>query len=203
MHVYHIPGPAPMLTNTYLAVDDGGTAVAVDPAADVQQYRDSLAAHGAHLAAILLTHGHYDHVGSAQALKDATGAPIYMGLADAAHSRLLPMRPEQIDHGLGDGQILTFGSLSLQVLATPGHSAGSCCFLCGDVLFSGDTLFAGDIGRTDLDNSDPDAMAATMQRLWQTFIRSQAVQVLPGHGPFSSMAEELAGNYYLRRYGAR
>lgn len=202
MEIYHIPGPAPMMTNTYLAVADG-VAVAVDPAAGAEVYLESLQKHGARLAAILLTHGHYDHVGGAVALKEAAGAPIYMGLADAAGSRLLPLRPEQVDHGLEDGQTLSFGGLRLQVLATPGHSAGSCCFLCGDVLFSGDTLFAGDIGRTDLDNSDPAAMAATLRKLWQAFQDNRAVQVLPGHGPFSSMDEELAGNEYLRRCGAR
>lgn len=203
MQIYHIVGPAPLFTNTFLAVDDAGTAVAVDPAAPVQEYLLGLEKHGAKLAAILLTHGHHDHVGTVAALKESTGAPVYMGREDAQGTRLLPLRPGQVEHDLADGDMLTFGQMTFRVLRTPGHSAGSVCYLCDDVLFSGDTLFAGDIGRTDLDNSDPAAMEATMRKLWAAFSGGEDVQVLPGHGEFSQMREELAHNYYLRTYGAQ
>ena len=100
MQIYHIVGPAPLFTNTFLAVDDAGTAVAVDPAAPVQEYLLGLEKHGAKLAAILLTHGHHDHVGTVAALKESTGAPVYMGREDAHGTRLvLPPRKRPREGG--------------------------------------------------------------------------------------------------------
>lgn len=150
MEILHLTGPAPLYTNTFLVLDGAGTAVAVDPAADAQAYLAQLEKHGAKLAAILLTHGHFDHVGAVRALKQATGAPVHLARADAGASRMLPLAPQDVDVFVQDGMALSFGGLSLRVLATPGHTQGSVCYLCGGTLFSGDTLFDGDVGRTDL-----------------------------------------------------
>ena len=91
MEILHLTGPAPLYTNTFLVLDGAGTAVAVDPAADAQAYLAQLEKHGAKLAAILLTHGHFDHVGAVRALKQATGAPVHLARADAGASRMLPL----------------------------------------------------------------------------------------------------------------
>ena len=86
--------------------------------------------------------------------------------------------------------------MDFQVIATPGHTSGSVCLLCGNVLFSGDTLFCGDIGRTDLETGSMPQMNASLCRLAAKV--SDEVQVLPGHGPFSIMGREKEKNYYLR-----
>ena len=122
MEILHLTGPAPLYTNTFLVLDGAGTAVAVDPAADAQAYLAQLEKHGAKLAAILLTHGHFDHVGAVRALKQATGAPVHLARPDAGASRMLPLAPQDVDVFVQDGMALSFGGLSLRVLATPGHS---------------------------------------------------------------------------------
>lgn len=195
MEILHLTGPAPLYTNTFLVLDGAGTAVAVDPAADAQAYLAQLEKHGAKLAAILLTHGHFDHVGAVRALKQATGAPVHLARADAGASRMLPLAPQDVDVFVQDGMALSFGGLSLRVLATPGHTQGSVCYLCGGTLFSGDTLFDGDVGRTDLAESVPAQMAPSLAKLGREV--PPEAQVLPGHEGFTTMAAQLANNRWL------
>ena len=90
------------------------------------------------------------------------------------------------------------GSAEVKVLYTPGHSQGCVCLLCDDVMFTGDTLFAGDIGRTDLDTSNPNAMRKSLERLCRTV--KENVQVLPGHNDFSTMDVQRAQNPYLQEF---
>ena len=196
MEILHITGPAPLYTNTFLALDGAGTAIAIDPAADAAAYLAQLEKHGAGLAAILLTHGHFDHVGAVRALKQATGAPVHLARADAGASRMLPLAPQDVDVFVQDGMALSFGGLSLRVIATPGHSAGSVCLLCGGLLFSGDTLFAGDVGRTDLPGGSWDTLRESLKKLCAAV--TENVQVLPGHEEFSTMDRERANNRYLQ-----
>ena len=195
MEILHITGPAPLYTNTFLALDGAGTAIAIDPAADAAAYLAQLEKHGAGLAAILLTHGHFDHVGAVRARKAATGAPVHLAQPDAGASRMLPLAPQDVDVFVQDGMALSFGGLSLRVIATPGHTRGSVCYLCGDTLFSGDTLFDGDVGRTDLAESVPAQMAQSLARLGREV--PPGVQVLPGHEGFTTMAGQLAHNRWL------
>ena len=195
MEILHLTGPAPLYTNTFLVLDGAGTAVAVDPAADAQAYLAQLEKHGAKLAAILLTHGHFDHVGAVRALKQATGAPVHLARPDAGARRVLPRAPQDVDVFVQDGMALSFGGLSLRVLATPGHTQGSVCYLCGGTLFSGDTLFDGDVGRTDLAESVPAQMAPSLAKLGREV--PPEAQVLPGHESFTTMAAQLANNRWL------
>ena len=181
MEILHLTGPAPLYTNTFLVLDGAGTAVAVDPAADAQAYLAQLEKHGAKLAALLLTH--------------ATGAPVHLARADAGASRMLPLAPQDVDVFVQDGMALSFGGLSLRVLATPGHTQGSVCYLCGGTLFSGDTLFDGDVGRTDLAESVPAQMAPSLAKLGREV--PPEAQVLPGHESFTTMAAQLANNRWL------
>ena len=194
MKALHLNGPAPLYTNTFLLLGDGGHAVAIDPAADPGQYLELLEKHGAQLTDILLTHGHHDHVGAVAELKRRTGARVQLSEADRSGSRLFPLT--QADTGYTDGETITVDDMTFQVICTPGHSTGSVCLLCGDLLFSGDTLFAGDIGRTDLEGSRPDLMRDSLKKLCEAV--TENVQVLPGHDRFSTMDAEKAGNPYLR-----
>ena len=155
MEILHLRGPAPLSTNTFL-VTDGKVAAAIDPAAAPQEYLRLLKERGLALTHILLTHGHYDHVGAVEALRAATGAAVYLAKEDAQGGRLFPFTTPDEDYR--DGMTVPVGELAFTVYRTPGHSPGSVCLLCGDALFSGDTLFAGDIGRTDLAGGSMDDM---------------------------------------------
>lgn len=193
MKVYHITAAPPLYTNTFLLVGENGGA-AIDPAADASEYLRLLKEHGARLTHILLTHGHYDHVGAAAALREKTGAAVWLNPQDTAGDRLFPFQTP--DHGYTDGETIAVDSdLAFRVIATPGHSAGSVCLACGELLFSGDTLFAGDVGRTDLAGGDAAAMQKSLAKLCAAAPRS--AQVLPGHGAFSTMDTERAENPYL------
>lgn len=195
MEILHLHGPAPLYTNTFL-VTDGRAAAAVDPAAAPKEYLRLLQERGLTLTHILLTHGHYDHVGAAEALRAATGAAVYLAKEDARGGRLFPFTTPDADYQ--DGMTIPVGELTFTVYRTPGHSPGSVCLLCEDVLFAGDTLFAGDIGRTDLEGGSMDDMQRSLEKLCRAV--HEDVQVLPGHEGFSTLSAERAGNPYLAPY---
>lgn len=195
MHIVHIPGPPPLYTNSFLLFGENGKAAVIDPNAAPEEYLRQLAQHGASLTHILLTHGHFDHVGAVEALRAQTGARVWMHAQDAVGGRLFPFTAP--DHGYIDGETIEADTdLAFRVVTTPGHSRGSVCLVCGDVLFSGDTLFAGEIGRTDLDGGSMDAMRQSLAKLCAAV--PQNARVLPGHGAFSTMDAERANNPYLR-----
>ncbi|MBD5093636.1 MAG: MBL fold metallo-hydrolase [Subdoligranulum sp.] len=195
MKTYHIPAAPPLRTNTFLLIGENGKAAAIDPNADAAEYLRLLEEYGAQLTHILLTHGHYDHVGAVEALREKTGAGVWLNPQDTAGDRLFPFTTP--DHAYIDGETITVDTdLAFQVIATPGHSAGSVCLLCGGLLFSGDTLFACDIGRTDLAGGDMDAMRQSLAKLCKAV--TQDVKVLPGHEEFSTMDYEKEHNPYLK-----
>ena len=143
MKLIHILGPAMLYTNTFLVLTEAGHAIAIDPAADPQEYLDMLEKHHVVLTHILLTHGHYDHVG---AVKAATGAKVYLEPADCRGDRMYPLAEADAAYP-ADGK-LSIDELTFTVWRTPGHTPGSVCLYCNGLLFSGDTLFAGSCGRT-------------------------------------------------------
>lgn len=195
MKIYHIPAAPPLYTNTFLLIGANGKAAAVDPSANASEYLRLLEEHGAKLTHILLTHGHYDHVAAVEALREKTGAGVWLNPQDTAGGRLFPFTTP--DHAYTDGETITVDTdLAFQVIATPGHSAGSVCLLCGDLLFSGDTLFACDIGRTDLAGGNMDTMRQSLAKLCKAI--TEDVRVLPGHEDFSTMAYERQHNPYLK-----
>lgn len=195
MKTYHIPAAPPLYTNTFLLIGENGKAAAIDPSASAPEYLRLLEEHGAQLTHILLTHGHYDHVAAVEALREKTGAQVWLNPQDTAGDRLFPFTTP--DHAYTDGETITVDTdLAFRVIATPGHSAGSVCLLCGDLLFSGDTLFACDIGRTDLAGGDMDTMRQSLAKLCKTV--TQDVRVLPGHEEFSTMEYEKQHNPYLK-----
>ena len=197
MKAFHIVGPAPLCTNTFLLVTDAGHAVAIDPAADASLYEQALEQTGAKLTHILCTHGHYDHVGAVKQLKEKWGCKVYLDPADAKGNSSLP-RTES-DSGYVDGGEIKVDELTFKTWHTPGHTPGSWVILCGDMFFTGDTLFHGSIGRTDLPGGSMMQMEESLQKLLELPVPDKA-RVLPGHEAFSTMADEKRHNYYLREF---
>ena len=157
MQGFHIPAAPPLYTNTFLLISDAGHAVVIDPAAEVHSYDEILKQHNATLTTILCTHGHYYHVGSAAALKADRNAIHYGEKADLAGDRMYPL--SAADYGYTEGEQIAVDELHFTAWHTPGHTPGSVVLLCGEHLFCGDTLFAGSIGRTDLEGGSSAQMA--------------------------------------------
>ena len=196
--------------NAYLVTDGAGAAAIVDPGEDAPLLLGALRASGSRLAAVLLTHGHLDHIAALPALLAAAPAPVHAAAADAAwcfsaRNALEPYEPilappPDLAADLAEGAAIPVGRLRFRVLATPGHSPGSVCLLLEGApgepatLFAGDTLFAGSIGRTDFEGGDDAAMAASLRRLASL---PPATRVLSGHGPATTIGRELRVNPYL------
>lgn len=196
MKIQHIPGAPPLYTNTFLLVTDAGHGILVDAAAAPQTYLDALEKEGTSLTHILLTHGHYDHVGAVAALRQKTGCKVYMDPVDAVGSQMQPLTRDLVDEGWPAQGELKIDELTFQIYHTPGHTPGSVCLRCGNLLFSGDTLFAGSCGRTDL----PGGSIAQMQQslsLLAALPLPDETQVLPGHEAFSTLGRERRSNPYL------
>ncbi len=200
-------------TNCYVvAPDSGGPAVVVDAPPDPDGVGALLRKHDLTPVALLLTHAHIDHLGGAGAVSRAMQVSAYLHpddgwLAEAPEVQLrslLGMVPEgdfappeqYVD--LVDGQNLELGGASLQVLHTPGHTPGHCCFLLDseEVLFSGDQLFAGSVGRTDLPGGDTEELFRSMKD--RILPLDDAVEVLPGHGPATTIGRERRANPFLQ-----
>ena len=198
MQAFHLLGLAPFYTNSFLLISEAGHAVVIDPAAEVQEYDKLLQQHGAQLTAIFCTHGHYDHVGSAGTLRREHHAKLYCEAVDCQGVQLYPLHPEDVDHGYEEGETITVDELTFQVWHTPGHTKGGVVLLYGDdLLFVGDTIFQGSIGRTDLAGGDMAEMEESLRKIARLPISPKA-QLLPGHGDFSTLGEELANNYYIK-----
>ena len=186
----------PIGTNCYI-LEDGKKAAVIDPGDEADRI---LAQLDVQVEYILLTHGHYDHTtGVPELHKALPGAKIYIHQADAngAGSRLFPLAGQVDDLLLYDeGDALPLGSLTIEVLHTPGHSPGSVTLKAGDVLFTGDTLFAGDCGRTDLRGGSWEEILVSLGRLGKL---EGNYHVLPGHGGTSDLDTERKINPYLKQ----
>lgn len=190
--------------NCYLLSDEEGATAVIDPGDEAGTILETVRAGELAVEAILLTHAHFDHILAADELRRETGAPVYVyetdapALADPRRSLTVLAKggvgPLRADHLLKDGEELRVGRLAVSVLHTPGHTPGSCCFLCGDALFSGDTLFAGSIGRTDFPGGDDQAMAASLRMLAAL---EPGIRVFPGHGESTTLSKERMENPYL------
>lgn len=190
-------------TNCYIVRAEGSESCAViDPGSDAPRILACTARLGLKIDAILLTHGHFDHVGAVRPLVEQTGCSLWMHQSDDTQPSGRESDFFYPLHGCDftevqfceEGQIIRAGGLEFTVLETPGHTWGSVCYLCGDDLFSGDTLFAGSCGRTDLPGGDWATIHESLRRLKQL---PGQIRVWPGHGGGSTMAEEAAHNPYL------
>ena len=183
-------------TNCYFLYREGGTkAVIVDPAENGAGIFKLLSEKDFTVEAILLTHGHFDHVGGVRGVAEAARCPVWLCEADTVLPERLTAGPLYYTDTYADGDTVEVGSLRFTVLETPGHTPGSVCLLCENVLFSGDTLFAGSCGRVDLAGGVPAQMGASLKRLAEL---PGNYAVLPGHGPATTLDAERADNPYLR-----
>ena len=186
----------PIMTNCYLLSDEtAGVCALIDPGDEAPRVLDMVARSGCQLQYILLTHGHYDHVGAVAALKKATGCKVYMDPVDAQGSQLLPLTPDVLTDNWPANDELTIDELTFTIYHTPGHTRGGVCLSCYGLLFSGDTLFAGSMGRTDLPGGNDAQMLASLRRLAQI---EGDYTVYPGHMNATTLAREKTMNPYLR-----
>ncbi len=191
-------------TNCYIVTDENGAAAVIDPGADADAIRRVLNEEHVRTGGILLTHAHFDHIGAVSALSDV--GPIFCHTLDAAalqDGRLnlsaffgCPVPPVANAVCVEDGGEIAFGDLTFTVLHTPGHTVGSCCYQCGDVLFAGDTLFCESIGRTDFPGGNFTDMRASLSRLAAL---DGNIRVYPGHGEPTTITHEQTYNPYIAR----
>ncbi len=195
----------PIGTNTHVVRAAAGAtdAVVVDPSGDAATIRLHLASLGARCAAILVTHGHFDHIVSLADLAEGTGAPVY---APAGERMLLEqpdtftppgiaVRPWAQATWLTGGETVGAAGLDFAVTAVPGHSPAHLAYYAAGHLFSGDVLFAGSVGRTDLPGGDWQTLSASIAGLLDAYAPDTVVH--PGHGPATTLAAELERNPFL------
>ncbi len=188
-------------TNCYLLIDEGSRLAAViDPGDNAEALAALIAREEVTLKYILLTHGHRDHTLAAPALHELfPDAAVYIHRLDANGSGIYHYPLEGVIDGLNyydEGDTLPLGSLTISVLYTPGHTAGSVTLKVGDALFVGDTLFAGSCGRTDLPGGDPMEMLASLRRLGRL---EGDYTVYPGHMDSTTLAREKQYNPFIRQ----
>ena len=196
MKVQHILGAAPLYTNTFLLVTDQKHGILIDAAAEPDPYKKALAEQGATLTHILLTHGHYDHVGAVAALRRETGCKVYLDPADALGDALYPLKASDVDEAWPVSGSLTIDELTFTIYHTPGHTRGSVVLALGKLLFCGDTLFAGSCGRTDMPGGSGIQMQQSLSMLAESDLRND-MQVLPGHGEDSTLGRERLSNPFM------
>lgn len=196
----------PFEENCYLVVDDAAhAAVLVDPGDDGDRIVQMAQRRDAAPSAVWLTHAHLDHIGAVAAARRAwpgipvllhpLDAPVYaFGSRSAQQYGIAFEQPEPADGTVAEGDVLEVGGLRFTVWHLPGHSPGHVAFVGPGVVLSGDCLFAGSVGRTDLPLSDPAAFVGSLERL--SDLPGETV-VYPGHGPFTSISRELASNPFL------
>lgn len=195
----------PIGTNCYVVRADGAAteAVVVDPSGDATELRLLLARLGARCAAILVTHGHWDHLLGVAELAEGTGAPVYM--AEGERTLLedpdrftppeIPMRPYTPDVLLMGGETIEVAGITFDVVSVPGHSPAHLAYYADGSLFSGDVLFAGSVGRTDLPGGDWDTLLGSIRSLVDAYLPETVVY--PGHGPATTLGDELVRNPFL------
>ena len=207
MKIHHL-NLGPLRSNCYIVETAPGRCVAIDIGGDSRLLLEFLKMKKLRLGKILLTHGHFDHIGGAEEVHQATGAEIYVHELDAhmltSPSASLADSMSFIDFVpvtdwtcvFGDCYI-NDGECSFRVMHTPGHSRGSVCYLCEDVLFSGDTLFCCSIGRTDFPDSSSAAMSYSLRKLYDL---EGDYRVLPGHNESTTLDYEREANPYMKQF---
>lgn len=194
-------------TNCYIVWDDHRTAMVIDPADEAGEILDIIETEELSVAAVVLTHVHFDHLLVAEKVCAATGAPLCVGRGDedalsdpirnlSGVFQMCPPVQLKADKLLCDGDVLTIGDMSFTVLETPGHTPGCICLMGDEVLFAGDTLFYDSIGRVDFPGSDVAAMVTSLRRLAAL---PANLTVYSGHGSATTIGREVKYNPYLQR----
>ena len=186
-------------TNCYVVTNENTLeSVVIDPGDEANTILDYLESNRLRCAAIFLTHGHYDHVGAVAALREETGAPVYMNPRDDASRAVdahMTYRMRPGDKAYDEGDTVEAAGLVFHVMATPGHTPGGVTLRCEDALFTGDTLFKGSCGRTDLPGGDMEQELDSLRRICEL---PGDYEVYPGHMDSSTLERERAFNYYCR-----
>ncbi len=190
--------------NCWLVWDETHTAAVIDPGDEAPRLLRLLAERQLTLGAILLTHAHFDHIMAVPALREQTKAPLLIHREEAetlgnARRNLTPYGGTSLeltaDRLLSDGETVTVGNMTFTVLHTPGHTPGGCCYRVEDRLFTGDTLFAGSMGRTDFPGGNSAQLSDSLRRL---SVLEDHIQVLPGHEGASTIGYEKKTNPFMR-----
>lgn len=186
-------------TNAYICIDtETSKCVVIDPGCDGEGIYKKIVGRNLILEYILLTHGHFDHIMASKILKEKTGAKIVIHaqdnemLLDPMLSYAMQFAGSNFTCGnadilLCDGDIISCGSMNFKIIHTPGHTKGSCSFIAEDALFTGDTLFANDVGRTDLHGGSEETLKNSLKKL---FTLPHDYRIYPGHGNFSRLSKE-------------
>ena len=182
-------------TNCYIIHDDRAkTCCVIDPGYNPETVLEQVYSLGLTVEAVLLTHGHFDHVGGVRDIAAETGCQVYLCGEDLRMPPQLTAGPLYYTNAYGEGDQLHLAGLDISVLQTPGHTPGSVCLLAENTLFSGDTLFAGSCGRTDLPGGSWEQMRSSLKRLSEI---EANLWVLPGHGESTMLESEKKYNPYL------
>ena len=198
---YELP---PIGTNCYVVRRSSGApeCVVIDPGGGAAQLRLELASRGIRCAGVLITHAHWDHLGAVADLAEASEAPVYMPALEAPALERpedfypgTAIRPYTPDVRLEGGETIDVAGVTFETVSVPGHSPGHVAYHCDGALFSGDVLFAGGVGRTDLPLADWDTLLASISTLVDRF--PPETTVYPGHGPPTTLGAELARNPFL------
>ena len=195
-----------LAANCYILETPEKTAVVIDPGAEAEVIIAELENRGLTLGKILLTHGHFDHMGAAAELKERYGAQVYISALDeellddnvksvAYFLPEIPFHPVKADARIKEGDVISQDSMKISVIETPGHTAGSVCFMADDCIFTGDTLFHGSVGRTDLFSGDAPTEMESVKRLAAL---EKNYKLYCGHGPDTDLDTERKFNPFIR-----
>ena len=181
-------------TNCYIVWQAGREdCVLIDPGDESKKILEEVERQGKQIAAILLTHGHFDHVGAVRKIAEKADCPVYLHPAEKKLPFFMTAGPLYSTDGYED--TVSVAGLDFQILHTPGHTPGSVCLLCDGAMFSGDTLFAGSCGRTDFPGSNPGDMAVSLKKLKEL---PGDYRVYPGHAEDTTLSYERENNPYMR-----
>ncbi len=195
----------PLETNAYIVGDEStGQAIVIDPGDEPDRILEVINSEGLKVIAIVCTHAHFDHIGSAGDIKEATGAKILLHNEDLETYELAKDQAAlwgysvedlpQPDRYLSEGDELKIGNMNLRVMHTPGHSRGSICLYGEGILITGDTIFQGSVGRTDFPGGSMEHLKNSFRRLIEL---PDDTKVFSGHGPETTIGREKVGNFFM------